>query len=229
MPSLNVLSTSHDLFTGAVRTALPSVALGPRRLRGRLVEAEVEERIVFRLPDTVAPYPESGIRESAYDVDSVGRLVTRVDMVLPYDGPNAPRLTTRDRIEIASAVVRHFVSGTSRSPVAFCVNLRDPDLAETVAAALNSAGQAVRSAARCPRTYTTGFAPQDSSEVAPHGYIDPIVIVQPEARPWARGVVLLLNLLVSQGTVTSVYECEVEQVRSGWTRVSCISTGRRIS
>lgn len=227
--TLHIARSTHYLFANAVRNALPVLHFEPPRRQGVPVRVRVDELVSFRHGGGEV-WRLSGGTPPEFGVDSTGTLRTTIAAWIAYDSVQAPRLTSEDRLEVYSQTVdwlmRFDTDTTSR--VTFCVEANGSDLPGTFFERWTARDRPVVPKDRCPRTYQTMIAPRDSTEIAPPGWIDPIIIGLSAVRPWARDVVIL-EATAWQGTGGRGLICQVSRRPEGWRDAYCAVRVRMLS
>ena len=226
--SMEVLRSTHQLFTIAVKNAVTRQRFVPALRGGVAASVTVEELVTF---DNAAPGWTSIRQEQVirHAVDSTGRLLTTVYSFTPRDSANAPRLTTTDSLEIYDVVIAEVTrsNAVNAPPAAWCVQLNGRAPSIELLEGWRRAGRRVVTSAECPRTYTRMFrGPADPDP--PPGWIDPVHLGVDNLVSWAKDMVILTTT-ASQGTSTAVIRCEVVRVTGKWSQAYCVETERRIS
>ena len=226
--TVEVLRSSHTLFSTAVKNSMPRQRFELPRRAGVLTSVMVEELVVFSHP--VGGWTAAGRKQiTTRIVDSTGRLVTTIHTFTPRDSVNAPVLTSSDSLEIYEAVVERLTANfdLATPPVAWCIQTDGRAPSADMLEQWRRKGRKVVMLADCPRTYTTMIrSPADLER--PPGWIDPVSFTAYSMVSWAEDTILL-KAEIGQGTSSSVSQCEVVRVAGKWTQVFCVTTLRRLS
>ena len=225
--SIEVIRSSHELFTTAVKNWMPRQRFDPPRRGGVLTSALVDELVTF-----TNPYPGwTPMREQLFTsrtVDSTGRLLTTIYSYIPRDSANAPVLTVADSAAIVEAVIDELMVRTAgkERPVAWCVSLDSLAPSADMVERWRQRGRPVVAVADCPRTYASMvFNP--SNPKPPPGWIDPEYIAAANLLSWAENTVIVA-IGTSQGTGRTRKRCEVVREAGNW-KAYCVTTEMSIS
>jgi hypothetical protein len=227
LENVEVLRSTHELFTNAVKRAMPLQRLEPPRRAGVLTKVTIEELVTFEHPGpNWKSAHEPVIR---HGIDSTGRLMTTVYAFPPRDSTHAPRLTSTDSVQIYEAVVAELMrmKVIHVPPVAWCVQLGRRAPSPEMFARWRAGGRRVVTIAECPKTYASMvYTPGDAKR--PRGWVDPVQIAVDTIASWAEDTVLLTTR-TGQGMASNVNMCEAVRVAGKWTVASCVTTEHRIS
>ena len=225
--SAEIIRSSHELFTIAVKNWMPRQRFQPARRAGVLTSVLVQELVTF-----TNPYPGwTSVRQEQFTsrtVDSTGLLLTTIYSFIPRDSAKAPVLTAADSIEIVEAVIDEVTSESlgKERPAAWCVRLDGLAPSADMLERWRQRGRRVVAVADCPRTYARMvFTPSDPKP--PPGYIDPVYIAASNLVSWAESTVIV-TIGTSQGMGRTRNRCEVVRVAGKW-KAYCITTETSIS
>ena len=219
--SLRVLRSTHELFSAAVRNALPRRRFNVPRRQGVGVRTRVEELISFRSASD-SLYPRFGAPPAAFDVDSTGMLRTTVAAHILADSVAAPRLKEQDRWAIYSAATEFFIRREVTKPSAFCIGTNGSEPPATILEQWRFTDSALVPLSRCPPTYARMIRHR-GDPVAPRGYQDPVSLVMRAIKPWSRDLVVL-DVGWSRSMARSENVCQVSRRAGSWTDVACFET-----
>jgi len=217
--SLHIVSSTHDLFTGAVRRAISNWSLSPPLAGGQAVRAAVPVIVSFELSANRGD-PSRAVADVTIDAAGIRvslgwRPIARVAGLVA--GRADARAATIGVLSALIPIARAMKGG------AVCVSWSDlarnapPDVLEQ----LRATDVGVLNADRCPRTYGSMILRVDSLGKpirSPNGAPDPTWISTRDVQPWTENL-YVLNGFVSQSTMTSHYRCTARREGPGatWT------------
>ena len=228
--SLQVVSSTHDIFTDAARRAIVEWKFRPARRDGRPVSVRHDVVVDFVLPE-----PDSiPLRPARTTIRS--NSTTR--MALGWEPEPRTRISLDDaglRAAQLAAVRTVMPRARPDSARVACVSLRlgasavDPSPIELAPFASNAHEVVVGS--RCPPTYPGATRHADSA-ARPHDEIpssvpDPWRVWVRRVRPWNDDVVLV-DVGTGQGWSGHLYACEVRRSEGLW-RAHCHVSGSWVS
>lgn len=228
--SIRVISSTHDIFTVATRSAVSRWEFAPPTLDGRGVRILVPVTVSFVVPSI--PRDEPSREVAGIVADTSGIHVSLGAVRIPQDSSIVANRA--DRRAATEAVLSELLS-TATTMVAGAVCLANDSLGKVPANLLRHLRQShpdLRSAARCPRTYASMIVRVDSLGrplEPPTRIADPVWIEASRMRPWTRDL-YLLDGLVRQGLATQRYACTARRERpvARW-RAKCRLTVMSIS
>ena len=226
--SIKVIRSTHELFTTAVKNAMPLLRFASPRRAGVAVNVVMEEVVTFHHPgfQNGAVRPE---QLSQRRTDSTGRLVTTVYALLPRDSVNAPVLTKTDSLEIYYVVIEELIRSqdAKQLPAAWCINLAGRDPSSDLFARWRRGARRMVGMKDCPRSYDS-MVYSEWAPKPPAGWVDPVIINVGSMVSWAEDRVVL-TAQAHQGYSGTLYRCEAGRVAGKWSDVYCMPTGRSIS
>ncbi len=213
-----VLRSSHELFTQAVRTALPKWRYRPSQHGKRFVRDTLEYEVVFSRPDEPGFQPMPAVELSRAQT---GPRRWRIEVGTPGRDPAASRLDSATVAAVSEAVLgallERVADGPDRStqPHVACIRWstggRVVDVSAAMLARLARPGVLVLAQRRCPPTFASMILVVDSTgrSALPPGE-DPHRLEITRLRPWRDGIVLV-DGSVERGTGATEYACVAQR------------------
>jgi TonB family protein len=209
--SLRVLSSTHDLFTNAVRTAVGPWTFDSPMLDGRPVRATVPVSVSFvsteRLDEPWRDVAAVAADSSGFHI-SLGREPV----------PRQPGLVA-ERAEVTAATIAILseLMPPARAAVAgaMCVSwsASSANAPPDALRRLHAIEPQIKNANRCPATYASMILHVDSTSrpiPPPTAAPDPVLISARDVRPWTRDLYVSTGF-VTQGTGSQRYFCIVRR------------------
>lgn len=226
-----VLASSHDIFTFAVRQAVRGWSFEPGLKSGRPVMVWFEQVFDFNTPPNVDDPSAATVVVQADTTDGVPRMLvgTRGRDPAVASSFTPSDLLDAQRATLVSLAPRPIADSAGRPRVTVCLTVIRDGLAvpgdSAALAALNAPGRRAVVPRDCPRTYASMI--YDPKKRTPPGWIDPYAMVVTHVVPWNAETVLI-GAEVEQGTGTLLYRCTVTRDAAAW-RPACRHHGGRIS
>jgi len=231
LPSaIRVVTSSHDLFSSAARSAVREWRFTPALLPdSQPVAIVIPVRVSFLSPRDRQPSREV----SSVVTDSLGVHVVLGRETLPRQARVAANRGDERAVTIAALTVL-LETARGMKPGAVCVSWSDSSTRAPaeVMTSLSAVDADIRNANRCPPTYASMILHVDSLGnpiKSPSGVPDPAWIGVRRVSPWTSDVYVLEGS-ISQGTAASLYFCTAHRSgRSSPWIATCELTGMRVS
>jgi TonB family protein len=227
---IRVTSSTHDLFTSAVRNGVSQWRFSPPPLDGRNVRAAVPITVTFILPtEPAAPWREV----ASVGIDSSGVHVSIGTEAIPKDSTVVANPADAREATIA-ALSELMPRKTAATDGAVCVAWFGPSRTAPpdVLRRLRLQYPSLRNADHCPPTYQSQILRLDSLGQPikrPPGAIDPLWIDVDPAEIWTRDS-YVVHGSVGRGTLSTIYKCVARREPSGkeW-KAACVRTGTSVA
>jgi len=223
VPSLEVLRSTHEIFTTAVKRATALQRFEPPRRAGVATSVAVEAVVMFvnPIPDWK---PNRKVQVTRDSIDAIDRPVTIVSGSAPRDSTKAPVLAGADSLEIYELVTEELMRLETvwKPPATWCVDLVGRVPPDDMVARWRRGERRVFAMADCPRTYAS-MAPGPSDPKPPPGWIDPLHIRIDDLAGWAEDMALV-TARTYQGHSGRTSKCLVTREAGKWTQVFCVET-----
>jgi hypothetical protein len=216
--SLEILSSSHELFAWTVRRAAPSWRFAPGELAGRRVPVVREEQFDFALT----------LGQPAFSIvawaDTTDDGVPRTTLGTPRrDSVSALMPTSADFLQTQRIVLAELANRLTAPRETLCVEVWEagesrPADAETRRYLTTDERRAV-APPECPRAYFRSWIRQPGDPEPPPGWIDPVQLRIEDVDPWTRDHVAI-KASVWRGHGTHLGTCAAERIAGAW-RVDC--------
>ena len=227
---IRVASSTHELFTAAVRSGVSQWRFSPPVFDTRDVSTAVPITVTFILPrEPAAPWREV----STVAIDASGVHVSVGTEAIPRDSSVVANQADVREATIA-ALSELMPLKTAAVDGAVCVGWIGPsrNVPPDVLSRLRTRYPPLRNADHCPPTYQSQILQVDSLGKPiprPPGAIDPMWIDVSPAEIWTRDY-YVVHGRVGRGTMSAIYKCVAhrEPLDKQWT-ATCVRTGTSIA
>ena len=227
---VRVVSSTHELFTLAVRSGVSRWRFSPPVVDSRNVRTAVPITVTFVLPrEPAAPWREV----STVAIDASGVHVSVGTEAIPRDSSVAANPADVREATIA-ALSELMPLKTAAIDGAVCVGWTGPsrNVPPDVLRRLRMRYPPLRNADQCPPTYQSQILQVDSLGEPikrPPGAIDPLWIDVSPAEVWTRDY-YVVHGRVGRGTMSAIYKCVAhrEPLDKQW-KATCVRTGTSIA